>query len=43
MVTPLAALRFKVWFNGIIGAADVFINFFKVGVVDPILEARHGG
>jgi len=27
----------------IVGAARVFINFFRVGAVDPILEARHGG
>ena len=27
----------------IVGAVEVFINFFRVGAVDPILEAGHGG
>jgi len=31
------------WYVSIAGAAGVFISFFKMGVVDPILEARHGG
>ena len=42
-VTPLAALHLEDWYISIARAAGVFISFFKMGAVDPILEAGHGG
>ena len=31
------------WYVSIVEAAGVSISFFKMGVVDPIVEAGHGG
>ena len=42
-MTPLATLRLDDWYVSIARVAGVFISFFKMGVVDPILEAGHGG
>ena len=42
-VVPSAALRFEDWYVTIVEAAWVFISFFSVGAVDPILEAGRGG
>jgi len=42
-VTPLSALHLEDWYVSIAGVAGVFISFFKMGAMDPILEAGHGG
>ena len=42
-VTPLAALHLEDWYVSIAGAVGVFISFFRMGVVDHILEVGHGG
>ena len=39
----MVALHLEDGYVSIAGAAGVFINFFKMGVVDPILEAGHSG